>query len=91
MIDGWSLQLHKKEIYDTNSPSIFLSCSILCYCFHKYAEFLQTLVSSHSHSYDTDPKSIVSWWQKNCIDFEEWVKRNKLNVMIFYAYSVFKI
>lgn len=53
-----------------NSPSIILSCSLLCYGFHKNAKLLQTLVSSHSHSYDTDAKSIVSWMQRNYEDLK---------------------
>lgn len=52
--------VQKRRFPRFNLPSIVLSCSSLCYSFHKNAKLLQTLVSPHSHSYDTDAKSIVS-------------------------------
>lgn len=68
------IQVKEKVVYFDRSnyytgylPSIFLSCSILRYSFHKNAKLFQTLVGSDSHSYDTDPKPVISWWQRKML------------------------
>lgn len=53
-------EVRHKRILSVNSPPIMLSCSSLRYSFYKNAQFLQPLVSSHTHSYDTNAKPIIS-------------------------------
>lgn len=59
--------VRRKRILNINSPPIALSCSSLRDRFYKNAQFLQTLVSSHTHSYDTNAKPIISCMKRKCI------------------------
>lgn len=58
-------EVRYKRILSVNSPSIMLSCSSLRDSFYKNAQFLQPLVSSHTHSYDTNAKPIISCMKRN--------------------------
>lgn len=53
-----NLPTHQKREMD--SPSILVCCSSFSDCLDKDSQFFQSLVSTHTHSYDTDAQSILS-------------------------------
>lgn len=61
-----------------------LSSSSLCYSFYKNAQFLQTLISSHTHSYYTNAKSIISCRKRKYLFKMLMRKNSKITSLYLY-------